>query len=83
MGVHPDKFVDSFQDIYIYMQLGRICVRVGIEETEVRGGKKKRKKEKRETDREGGRKGGKAKQKRHSVREGSDFHYVLYSAALT
>lgn len=37
------------------MQLGRICVRVGIEETEVRGGKKKkeRKKRERQTGREG------------------------------
>lgn len=41
------------------MQLGRICVRVGIEETEVRGGKKKkeRKKRERQTGREGRREG--------------------------
>lgn len=36
LGAHPHKFMDSFEDIY--MQLGRMCVKGGTEETEVRGG---------------------------------------------
>lgn len=70
--------MDSFQDIYIYMQLGRI-VSEGIEGAELRGGGGIKKEGSRERKKERVRERKAKLQQKHFVKErGSDFHHAPF-----